>query len=143
MLHAKRGWKPRLHFARSRHSGRSYIFSGLALSRFPRREKKTDSANYNEANCRWFGNRHEKAANLAAGKCRRVNVQISVPVGQSQGQRCFGEGSCVSSNAHARMSAIGKPTTIIKTMSRTPQFGISKKGKTCVATWINNQPTTA
>ena len=42
--------------------------------------------------------------------------------------------SGVSSKAHAMMSAMGKPITMNRTMSRTPQFGISKNGKTCVAT---------
>jgi hypothetical protein len=32
---------------------------------------------------------------------------------------------------------------IRSTTSRTAQFGISKNGKTCVATWIKSQPTTA
>jgi hypothetical protein len=39
--------------------------------------------------------------------------------------------------------AIGNPITIANTINRTAQLGISKNGKTCVATWTNSQPTTA
>jgi len=51
--------------------------------------------------------------------------------------------SGVSSNAHARINAIGKPITSKSTTRRTAQFGISKKGKIWLATCISNQATTA
>ena len=51
--------------------------------------------------------------------------------------------SGVISNAHDRISATGKPRISSSTTSRTAQFGISKKGKTCVATWISSHATTA
>ena len=37
----------------------------------------------------------------------------------------------------------GDPARTMRTISRTDQFGSSKKGNTCVATWITSQPTTA
>ncbi len=51
--------------------------------------------------------------------------------------------SGVSSNAHAITSAIGNPITIASTTRRTAQFGISKNGKTCVATCTSSHPTIA
>src|SRR6266516_4783305 len=42
--------------------------------------------------------------------------------------------SGVISNAHEKTSATGKPAISTNTTSRTAQFGISKNGKTCVAT---------
>src|SRR4029453_16549716 len=51
--------------------------------------------------------------------------------------------SGVSSNAHAMISATGKPSAVTKITSRMAQFEISRNGNTCVATWINSQPTTA
>jgi hypothetical protein len=51
--------------------------------------------------------------------------------------------SGVSSNAQAITSAIGKPIAMTSTTRRTAWFGISKNGKTCVATWTSSQPTTA
>jgi len=48
----------------------------------------------------------------------------------------------VSSKAHASTTAMGNPITIASTINRTAQFGISKNGKTCVATWVKSQPTT-
>ena len=40
-------------------------------------------------------------------------------------------------------SAIRNPITMINTIRRAPQFGISKNGKTCVAIWMSSQATTA
>jgi hypothetical protein len=39
--------------------------------------------------------------------------------------------SGVISNAHAKMSAMGKPMAIKNTINRITQFGTSKTGKTC------------
>jgi len=47
--------------------------------------------------------------------------------------------SGVISNAHDKISATGKPRTSNKTTRRTAQLGMSKNGKTCVAT-LNEQP---
>ena len=54
-----------------------------------------------------------------------------------------GFNSGVISNAHDKISATGKPRIKSSTTRRTAQFGISKKGKTCVAIWMRSQPTTA
>jgi hypothetical protein len=51
--------------------------------------------------------------------------------------------SGVISNAHDRISATGKPRMSSSTTSRTAQFGISKNGKTWVATWMSSHETTA
>src|SRR5207245_4035176 len=51
--------------------------------------------------------------------------------------------SGVSSNAQARLNATGNPIPSSNTTRRTAQLGISKNGKTCVATCINSQATTA
>src|SRR5205807_9454443 len=50
--------------------------------------------------------------------------------------------SGVISNAHAQTTAMGKPTMVSRTTSLTIQLGMLKNGKTCVATWMNNQATT-
>ena len=48
----------------------------------------------------------------------------------------------VISNAHEQTTAMGRPTIASRTASLTTQFGMLKKGKTCVATWMSNQPVT-
>ncbi len=50
--------------------------------------------------------------------------------------------SGVHSKIHATTMATGKPSRRTTMIKRTAQFGMLKKGKTCVAIWIKSQATT-
>ena len=50
--------------------------------------------------------------------------------------------SGVHSKTQATIMATGKPSRRMTMTSRTAQFGMPKKGKTCVTIWMRSQATT-